>query len=116
MATANPTQATGEFCFLSLNFKINNDGCCGANGYCQRFGRKVTALQIGFTKKYDGVHKMVIFFSADSGGAGPQPPQTSENQSGGPNYAENVRGQMFTVGPRYTSLQYIGEGAYGMVV
>ena len=59
---------------------------------------------------------MVIFFSADSGGAGPQPPQTSENQSGGPNYAENVRGQMFTVGPRYTSLQYIGEGAYGMVV
>ena len=31
-------------------------------------------------------------------------------------YAENVRGQVFTVGPRYTSLQYIGEGAYGMVV
>jgi len=27
-----------------------------------------------------------------------------------------VRGQMFTVGPRYTQLQYIGEGAYGMVV
>lgn len=60
--------------------------------------------------------KWLFFFSADSGGAGPQPPQTSENQSGGPNYAENVRGQMFTVGPRYTSLQYIGEGAYGMVV
>ena len=58
----------------------------------------------------------VSFFPADSGGAAPQPPQTSENQSGGPNYAENVRGQMFTVGPRYTSLQYIGEGAYGMVV
>ena len=31
-------------------------------------------------------------------------------------YAENDRGQVFTVGPRYTSLQYIGEGAYGMVV
>ena len=31
-------------------------------------------------------------------------------------YAENVRGQVFTVGPRYTQLQYIGEGAYGMVV
>ena len=31
-------------------------------------------------------------------------------------YAENVRGQVFTVGPRYTNLQYIGEGAYGMVV
>lgn len=31
-------------------------------------------------------------------------------------YAENVRGQVFTVGPRYTGLQYIGEGAYGMVV
>lgn len=29
---------------------------------------------------------------------------------------ETVRGQIFEVGPRYTSLQYIGEGAYGMVV
>ncbi|XP_023325729.1 mitogen-activated protein kinase 1 [Eurytemora carolleeae] len=27
-----------------------------------------------------------------------------------------VRGQLFTCGPRYTGLQYIGEGAYGMVV
>ena len=29
---------------------------------------------------------------------------------------ETVRGQQFNVGPRYTNLQYIGEGAYGMVV
>jgi len=29
---------------------------------------------------------------------------------------EIVRGQAFEVGPRYSSLQYIGEGAYGMVV
>ena len=29
---------------------------------------------------------------------------------------QTVRGQSFIVGPRYTSLQYIGEGAYGMVV
>lgn len=27
-----------------------------------------------------------------------------------------VRGQLFEVGPRYTNLTYIGEGAYGMVV
>ena len=27
-----------------------------------------------------------------------------------------VRGQVFCVSPRYTGLQYIGEGAYGMVV
>jgi len=27
-----------------------------------------------------------------------------------------VRGQTFAVGPKYTNLQYIGEGAYGMVV
>jgi hypothetical protein len=27
-----------------------------------------------------------------------------------------VRGQTFIVGPRYSGLQYIGEGAYGMVV
>lgn len=29
---------------------------------------------------------------------------------------ESIRGQMFEVGPRYTNLAYIGEGAYGMVV
>ena len=29
---------------------------------------------------------------------------------------EIVRGQPFEVGPRYTNLAYIGEGAYGMVV
>lgn len=29
---------------------------------------------------------------------------------------ELVRGQAFEVGPRYTNLAYIGEGAYGMVV
>lgn len=30
--------------------------------------------------------------------------------------AEIIRGQLFEVGPRYTNLVYIGEGAYGMVV
>lgn len=35
--------------------------------------------------------------------------------SANPN-AEVVRGQTFEVGPRYTNLAYIGEGAYGMVV
>ena len=29
---------------------------------------------------------------------------------------ETVRGQIFSVGPRYHDLHYIGEGAYGMVV
>ena len=29
---------------------------------------------------------------------------------------ELVRGQVFEVGPRYSNLSYIGEGAYGMVV
>ena len=33
----------------------------------------------------------------------------------GPN-TELVRGQAFDVGPRYTNLAYIGEGAYGIVV
>lgn len=28
---------------------------------------------------------------------------------------ELVRGQAFDVGPRYSNLSYIGEGAYGMV-
>ena len=33
----------------------------------------------------------------------------------GPSCPEVVRGQVFDVGPRYTNLSYIGEGAYGMV-
>ena len=45
----------------------------------------------------------------------PGEPNAANDASSAP-YAENVRGQVFTVGPRYTSLQYIGEGAYGMVV
>jgi mitogen-activated protein kinase 1/3 len=32
-----------------------------------------------------------------------------------PGEVEVVKGQPFDVGPRYTQLQYIGEGAYGMV-
>ncbi|XP_029188819.1 mitogen-activated protein kinase 1-like [Acropora muricata] len=32
-----------------------------------------------------------------------------------PSCPEVVRGQVFDVGPRYTNLSYIGEGAYGMV-
>ena len=39
---------------------------------------------------------------ADSNMAAPPPPEV-------------VRGQAFDVGPRYTNLSYIGEGAYGMV-
>lgn len=34
----------------------------------------------------------------------------------GSSSVEVVRGQAFEVGPRYTNLAYIGEGAYGMVV
>lgn len=37
------------------------------------------------------------------GAAGPKPA------------CESVKGQLFDVGPRYTNLCYIGEGAYGMV-
>lgn len=37
------------------------------------------------------------------------------NTNTNPN-AEVIRGQLFEVGPRYTNLSYIGEGAYGMVV
>lgn len=47
---------------------------------------------------------------------------TSNNKNGVVNAnalpvnAEAIRGQLFEVGPRYTNLAYIGEGAYGMVV
>ena len=47
---------------------------------------------------------------------GPPGEPAANDAAGNSPYAENVRGQVFTVGPRYTSLQYIGEGAYGMVV
>ena len=42
------------------------------------------------------------------GGAGGAP--------GGRGVVEYVREHAFEVGPRYTNLAYIGEGAYGMVV
>jgi mitogen-activated protein kinase 1/3 len=29
---------------------------------------------------------------------------------------ELVKDNIFEIGPRYTNLQYVGEGAYGMVV
>lgn len=37
------------------------------------------------------------------------------NGTANPN-GDIIRGQAFEVGPRYTNLAYIGEGAYGMVV
>ena len=40
----------------------------------------------------------------------------SGQTSAGKKPGEIVRGQVFEVGPRYTNLTYIGEGAYGMVV
>ena len=33
-----------------------------------------------------------------------------------PSTCELIKDQLFEVGPRYTDLKYIGEGAYGMVV
>lgn len=42
-------------------------------------------------------------------GCGPSP------GSGSGSGTELVRGQAFDVGPRYSNLSYIGEGAYGMV-
>lgn len=45
-----------------------------------------------------------------------QPPQTAQpiNQQQGDSV--EIRGQQFRVGPRYTDLRYISEGAYGVVV
>lgn len=42
--------------------------------------------------------------------------QGSQAKSAGKYPGELIRGQVFEVGPRYTNLTYIGEGAYGMVV
>lgn len=39
--------------------------------------------------------------------------QISIDQNDVENGVEEVRGQLFSVGPRYINLSYIGEGAYG---
>ena len=74
-------------------------------------------------------NKSTAMAEADPGAA-PPPPTEGEAETGD---GTIVRGQQFLVGPRwadwgheysdmtwlhyrYTSLQYIGEGAYGMVV
>lgn len=49
---------------------------------------------------------------ANAGGGGAAVQAASSAAPSG----EPIRGQMFEVGPRYTNLAYIGEGAYGMVV
>ncbi len=56
---------------------------------------------------------------AENNGGGPPdqaPGGGGVTTAAAPPHSETVRGQVFTVGPRYTGLQYIGEGAYGMVV
>lgn len=50
----------------------------------------------------------------NNGAPGMDAAQRNRNNAN-PN-AEIIRGQAFEVGPRYTNLSYIGEGAYGMVV
>lgn len=52
----------------------------------------------------DGVQRFSVVKMAGEGSASVNP------------NAEIVRGQVFEVGPRYTNLAYMGEGAYGMVV
>lgn len=51
--------------------------------------------------------------AADTGGTAA--PGGATGAAGSKPGLESVKGQNFDVGPRYTDLQYIGEGAYGMV-
>lgn len=53
--------------------------------------------------------------AAAPGGGGGEPRGAAGVGPGVPGEVEVVKGQPFDVGPRYTQLQYIGEGAYGMV-
>ena len=50
------------------------------------------------------------------GGPGDEVQVGANGPNGVPSELQTVRGQQFIVGPRYSNLQYIGEGAYGMVV
>lgn len=53
--------------------------------------------------------------SAAPGAAGTVAHDGAPGPAGPKPMSESVKGQMFDVGPRYTNLSYIGEGAYGMV-
>lgn len=53
--------------------------------------------------------------SAAAGAAGTVAHDVAPAPAGPKPGCESVKGQMFDVGPRYTNLSYIGEGAYGMV-
>lgn len=52
--------------------------------------------------------------AASTNGAANDAAETTRSADG--TIVETVRGQPFEVAPRYTDLNYIGEGAYGMVV
>lgn len=52
--------------------------------------------------------------AATTNGAASEAAETTRTPDG--SIVETVRGQPFEVAPRYTDLNYIGEGAYGMVV
>lgn len=53
--------------------------------------------------------------SSAAGAGGAVAPGGANGAAGPKPGLESVKGQNFDVGPRYTDLQYIGEGAYGMV-
>ncbi|RXN12857.1 mitogen-activated kinase 3 [Labeo rohita] len=53
--------------------------------------------------------------SSAAGAGGAVAPGGANGAAGSKPGLESVKGQNFDVGPRYTDLQYIGEGAYGMV-
>jgi len=52
----------------------------------------------------------------DGGLSGPEGTALGADSRATLGIVEYVREHAFEVGPRYTSLAYIGEGAYGMVV
>lgn len=53
--------------------------------------------------------------SGATGAAGTVAPEGITGAAASKTGSESVKGQIFDVGPRYTNLSYIGEGAYGMV-
>ena len=63
-----------------------------------------------------GVIAKFAFGGGVEGVPGDQVECGANGPGGVPSELQTVRGQQFIVGPRYSNLQYIGEGAYGMVV
>ncbi|KAG7266679.1 hypothetical protein CRUP_038067 [Coryphaenoides rupestris] len=74
-----------------------------------------TAAAVGATAGSTGGAAVAAGAAAVAAAAAAAAHDGCHGAAGSKGASELVKGQAFDVGPRYTNLSYIGEGAYGMV-